>query len=109
MCRKFIPLALLAGVLLVFAAPLFADQPSRVNTSQKAQATTAQKSGSGVIDITGFMEWPKGDTRIAWGRPQSFSRGTDLVFGLRLKADLFRTVDREGVLLQQEAERLLGR
>ena len=101
MCRKS-NLPLVALVLaLTLLLPLTAQA--------KSPAKKPPASGQETIDISGFMEWPKGDTRIAWGRPQAFSRGTDLVYGLKLKQELFRPVNRTGLMRRMEVEQRLSR
>jgi len=61
-----------------------------------------------VIDVTGFMEWPRGDSRVGWQRPARFQRNTDLVFGLSLKNEVLRPVDRDGLRRAMRVQRLLS-
>ena len=75
---------------------------------QAEEPTRLQQGDGEVIDITGFMEWPKGDTSISWTRPEGFRRDTDLVFGLSLKAEVFRPVDRESLKRTIEVQHRLG-
>ncbi len=103
MCRKRI-LPLVALVLLL----PFTAQADQARQKRITPASTPS-SGQETIDISGFMEWPKGDTRIPWGRPQAFSREADLVYGLKMKQELFRPVDRTGLMRRMEVEQRLGR
>lgn len=107
MCRK-LGVLLLAGCLLWAPGAALADQQGVRERAGQADAAPLAAEGD-VIDITGFMEWPKGDTSVPWDPPEKFERGVGLVYGLSLKDEVFQPVDRDDLTRQMEVERALGR
>ncbi|MBI5136448.1 MAG: hypothetical protein HZA24_03820 [Nitrospirae bacterium] len=108
MCRKLG--VFLLGCLLWVPGTALADQQGGRERAGQADADAARLAAEGdVIDITGFMEWPKGDTSVPWDPPEKFERGVGLVYGLSLKDEVFQPVDRDDLTRQMEVERALGR
>jgi hypothetical protein len=91
------------AILMVGLLPVLAT-----SVASAEEPTRLQQGDGEVIDITGFMEWPRGDTSLTWTRPESFKRDTDLVFGLALKDEVFRPVDRDNLKRTMAVQRALG-
>ncbi len=78
--------------------------------SPQALAAEAKKGNSvqgNVINITGFREWPRGDTRLGWTMPEPFDLNPDLVYGLGLQSEMVAPVERLRMKRRLEVERLL--
>jgi hypothetical protein len=90
--------------VLVLAVPLFGSG-----------AAVAAESGDGrrvqgeVIDITGLMERPRGDTRLPWTLPEGFARSPEAPGGRALREEVLRPVERAELQRLLEVERLLSR
>lgn len=102
--RRRATLALLA--LLCLIAPVAAHaQGGRA----KAPAGDTQQVTGEVIDVTGLMERPRGDTRLPWAAPGGFAREPDASFGRALREEVLTPVDRNELRRLLELERALGR
>ncbi len=66
-----------------------------------------QKESGTVIDITGLMARPRGDTRIPWAAPEGFSRDLQIDFGRVLRDEVLSPVDRPTLRRRMEVERSL--
>lgn len=64
---------------------------------------------SGVIDITGLMEQPRGNTRIPWTLPRGFDRTPGIDHGRTLREEILIPVERDALKHQMEVERILSR
>lgn len=87
---------LLAVLLAAWAAPAAAQDGGRQVVGE-------------VIDITGVMERPRGDTRLSWTLPEGFTRSPELPVGRALRDEILRPVERDEILRLLEVERLLSR
>lgn len=92
---------------LVFAGLAVPTDATAQGGGGEARAKGEKESGS-VIDITGLMARPRGDTRIPWTRPEGFSRDLQIDFGKVLRDEVLSPVDRPTLRRRMEVERSLN-
>jgi len=95
------------GATLALCAAL--GLPAVTAHAQGTPAQTQQQVTGEVIDVTGLMERPRGDTRLPWAPPDGFAREPDATFGRALREEVLTPVDRNEVRRLLELERALGR
>jgi len=96
---------------MVFALCLLMLAPPGASAQERRQLTDETPTGvvGDVIDITGFMERPRGDTRIAWDPPGGFDRSSDVQFGRMLWEEVLTPVSRQTLERRMDIERELAR
>jgi hypothetical protein len=62
-----------------------------------------------LIDITGVMEKPRGETPLPWAAPEGKSLTLEVDFGRSLRGEVLAPVSREALSRRMAAERALGR
>jgi hypothetical protein len=101
-------------MVLCLAFPLAAHAQGGARTAKpagpKGAPPQAEQQVTGeVINITGLMDRPRGDTRLPWTAPEGFAREPDVVFGRALRDEVLTPVDRNELRRLLELERSLGR
>lgn len=92
------------------AALLLQGIPARAADDRTGNGPAADKRVMGeIIDVTGMMERPRGDTRLPWTLPEGFGREPDVPFGRALHDEVLTPVDRNELIRLLEVERTLGR
>lgn len=96
----------LFGICLLLAC-LAVPHGAAAQDRDAGARSKGQKESGTVIDITGLMARPRGDTRIPWARPEGFSRDLQIDFGKVLRDEVLSPVDRPTLRRRMEVERSL--
>jgi hypothetical protein len=98
------------GAYLALAAVLCFSVPTAAHAQGgRGKPEASQQVAGEVIDVTGLMERPRGNTRLPWAAPGGFAREPDVDFGRALRDEVLTPVDRNELRRLLELERSLGR
>lgn len=114
--RRGAILGWVAALGLAFPLAAHAEGPPKAGAAPapkggpaaKAPQSTQQVTGE-VIDVTGLMDRPRGDTPLPWAAPEGFAREPDVTFGRALRDEALTPVDRNELRRLLELERSLGK
>jgi len=109
--RRGALLAWTAALCLALPVAAHAQGRPRTGTAAEPKGTppVSQQVTGEVIDVTGLMDRPRGDTRLPWAPPEGFAREPDVTFGRALRDEVLTPVDRNELRRLLELERSLGR
>jgi hypothetical protein len=98
--------AWLIVLLLVPAVPAMAQGP---DPGGDPGSDNDRRVMGEMVDVTGLMERPRGDTTLPWSPPGGFGSAPDVPFGRALRDEILTPVDRNELKRLLEVERSLGR